>query len=282
MRSTPETTGRIWLITGAAAGFGRALAEAVLAEGDTVVATARQPWTLDGLATAHPGRVVATGLDPADQTRAAAVVDETVRAHGRIDVLVNNSGRGAVGAVEETADRELRELMEPHFFGPAALTRAVLPHMRTRRAGAIVQMSSVGGRFSVAGLGAYSAAKYALEGFSEALAQEVAPFGIKVLIVEPGAFDAGFAAGGVLPRQAPIAAYDAVLSPVMAAPPGGAGADGPAKAASAVLTALDDADTPLRLPLGADAADTISAGLDRARDELRLWEWLARDTGPSS
>ena len=190
---TRAATGRVWLITGASSGFGRAIAEAALAAGDTVVAAVRKPEVLDDLAAAYPDRAVAVQLDVTDPVRAAAVVAETILWYGRIDVLVNNAGLGLVGAVEETTDRELRDLMELHFFGPAALTRAVLPHLRRQGSGAIVQMSSMGGRFSFAGVGAYSATKFALEGLSEALAAEVAPYGIKVLIVEPGAFRTGFA-----------------------------------------------------------------------------------------
>src|SRR6266567_3044768 len=157
---------RVWLITGANTGFGRAIAEAAVAAGDVVVAAARRVTTLDDLAAAR-------GI---------------VERHGRIDVLVNNAGRSHVGAAEETTDAELRSLFEVHVFGPAALTRAVLPHMRSRRSGAIVQISSMGGQLSFAGFSAYSATKFALEGMSEALADEVRPLGIKVLIVEPGAF----------------------------------------------------------------------------------------------
>lgn len=164
--TTPEknAAGRVWLITGANSGFGQAIAEAALAAGDTVVAAARRPETLDTLAAAHPDRVVPVRLDVTDAAGIASVVADTLLWYGRIDVLVNNAGRGLIGAVEEYTDRELRDLMELHFFGPAALTRAVLPHMRAQGSGAVVQMSSMGGRFSFPGVGAYSATKFALEG----------------------------------------------------------------------------------------------------------------------
>ncbi|GGP99607.1 oxidoreductase [Streptosporangium pseudovulgare] len=273
--------GRVWLITGASSGFGRAIAEAALAAGDTVVAAARRPEALDDLAAAHPERVVMVGLDVTDTARIAAVVAEVVLWYGRVDVLVNNAGRGLVGAVEETSDRELRDLMELHFFGPAALTRAVLPHMRRQGSGAIVQMSSMGGRFTFPGVGAYSATKFALEGLSEALAQEVAQFGIKVLVVEPGAFRTGFAAGGALLQSAAIPAYEAVVGQVRADLPGSDGRQpgDPAKAAAAILAALDAEETPLRLPLGDDAADAIAANLENARAEFAAWEKVARATG---
>ena len=237
---TRSATGKVWLITGANSGFGRAITEAALAAGDTVVAAARRPESLDDLVAAHPGRVVAVALDVTDPARITAVVAEVILWYGRIDVLVNNAGRGQVGAVEETTDRELRDLMDLHFFGPAALTRAVLPHMRAPGARApIVQMSSMGGRFSFAGVGAYSATKFALEGLSEALAAEVAPLGIKVLIVEPGAFRTGFAGGGALRQSAPLDAYEETVGPVRAGLPDSDGKQpgDPAKAAAAILTA---------------------------------------------
>lgn len=271
---------RTWLVTGASSGFGRAIAEAAVAAGDFVVAAARRTAALDELVAAHPGRVVAQHLDVTDVAAAESAVGELVERYGRIDVLVNNAGRGVVGAVEETTDRELREVMDLHLFGPAALTRAVLPHMRRRRSGAIVQMSSMGGRFAFAGVGAYCASKFALEGLSEALAAEVAPLGIKVLIVEPGAFRTGFAAAGALRQSAALPAYEEMVGPVRASL---AASDGeqpgdPAKAAAALLTALDAEHTPLRLPLGNDAADALSAHWDGSRAEFAAWEALSRST----
>ena len=272
--------GRIWLITGASSGFGLALTEAALAAGDTVVAAVRRPEVLKDLADAHPGRVLPVALDVTDSARITAVVDEVLLNHGRIDVLVNNAGRGLVGAVEETTDDELRDLMDLHFFGPAALTRAVLPQMRGRGSGAVVQMSSMGGRFSFAGVSAYSATKFALEGLSEALALEVAPFGVKVLIVEPGSFRTGFAGGGALQQSAAIDAYATTVGPVRDILPDSDGKQpgDPAKAAAAILAALDDERTPLRLALGNDAVDAILGNLDAARTEVLAWESAGRGT----
>ncbi|MFE3880972.1 oxidoreductase [Kitasatospora sp. NPDC059146] len=282
MSSTPEqrTDGKVWLITGANSGFGQAIAEAALAAGDTVVAAARRPEALAEPAAAHPGRLVPVRLDVTDQEQILAVVAETVQRHGRIDVLVNNAGRGVIGAVEETTDAELRDLMELHFFGPAALTRAVLPHMRARGAGAVVQMSSMGGRFSFPGVGAYSATKFALEGLSEALAQEVAGFGIKVLVVEPGSFRTGFAGGGALAHSAPIEAYEPLVGPVRTGLPDSDGKQpgDPAKAAAAILAALAAERTPLRLALGTDAVDAVLGNLDGARKEAEAWAAVGRGT----
>ncbi|UMG94405.1 SDR family NAD(P)-dependent oxidoreductase [Nocardioides sp. TF02-7] len=176
-----------WIVTGAASGLGREVAHAALSEGATVVAADRDTSGAAILSDAHGDAVEVVRLDVTDTDRIEEVVADVARRHGRIDVLVNAAGRGHIGAVEETGDAELRRLMDLHFFGPAALTRAVLPHMRAARSGAIVQVSSLGGQISVPGMSAYSAGKFALEGFSIALAQEVGPLGIKVVIAQPGA-----------------------------------------------------------------------------------------------
>ncbi|GHH68649.1 short-chain dehydrogenase/reductase [Kitasatospora indigofera] len=278
--ATRTAAGRVWLITGASSGFGLALAEAALAAGDTVVAAVRRPEALKDLADRHPDRVVPVALDVTDQARITAVVAEVLLWYGRIDVLVNNAGRGLIGAVEENTDRELRDLMDLHFFGPAALTRAVLPAMRRQRSGAVVQVSSMGGRFSFAGVGAYSATKFALEGLSEALALEVAPFGVKVMIVEPGSFRTGFAGGGALLESAAVDAYRETVGQVRELLPQSDGKQpgDPAKAAAAILTALAAERTPLRLVLGNDATDAILANADAARAELLAWEPVSRGT----
>jgi NAD(P)-dependent dehydrogenase (short-subunit alcohol dehydrogenase family) len=269
---------RVWLITGANSGFGRAITEAAVAAGDVAVAAARRAAALDDLAAAHPGQVDVLPLDVTDGAAVDATVRDVIGRHGRIDVLVNNAGRSHVGAAEETTDAELRDLFEVHVFGPAALVRAVLPHMRSRRAGAIVQLSSMGGQLSFAGFGAYSATKFALEGLSEALADEVRPLGIKVLIVEPGAFRTELF--GNISASAPIAEYDGTVGATRRMIESSAGAQpgDPAKAAAAILTALDAPDTPLRLPLGDDAVDAILGHLDSTRADVTAWEKLARDT----
>lgn len=271
---------RVWLITGASSGFGRAIAEAALAAGDTVVAAARRPDAVSDLVESAPDRVNAVQLDVTDADRIDTAVAEVLDRHGRVDVLVNNAGRGVIGAVEETTNAELRELMDLHFFGPAALTRAVLPHMRESGSGVIVQMSSMGGRFTFPGAGAYSATKFALEGWSEALAKEVDGFGIRVLIVEPGAFRTSFNGSGALQISERIDAYDELIGPVRS---GMSDDDGtqpgdPAKAAAAILQAIDSPDPPLRLALGNDAVDSIADALDNAKAELTQWESVGRAT----
>jgi len=269
---------RIWLITGANSGFGRAITAAAVADGDVAVATARRVAALDDLAAAYPGQVDVLPLDVTDAAAIDATVGNVIARHGRIDVLVNNAGRSHVGAAEETTDAELRDLFEVHVFGPAALVRAVLPHMRARRAGAIIQLSSMGGQLSFAGFGAYSATKFALEGMSEALADEVRPLGIKVLIVEPGAFRTELF--GNITASEPIGDYDGSVGETrrMIEATAGRQPGDPSKAAAAILTALNASDTPLRLPLGDDAVDPILGHLDSIRAEIAAWEKLARDT----
>jgi NAD(P)-dependent dehydrogenase (short-subunit alcohol dehydrogenase family) len=271
---------RVWLITGASSGFGRAIAEAALAAGDIVVAAARRPEAMADLVASAPDRVSALALDVTDSARIDAAVDEVLAEHGRVDVLVNNAGRGVIGAVEETTNDELRDLMDLHFFGPAALTRALLPQMRERGSGAVIQMSSMGGRFTFAGAGAYSATKFALEGWSEALAKEVGGFGVRVIIVEPGAFRTSFNGTGALQISQPIDAYNDLIGPVRSgmADDDGAQPGDPAKAAAAIMQALDAPEPPLRLALGNDAVDSIYGALDQAKAELGAWESVGRAT----
>src|SRR3954447_19926882 len=251
---------RVWLITGATSGFGRALSEAAVAAGDIVVGAARSPDRLDDLIAAHPDQVSAVRLDVTDIDQGQAVVDRVVARFGRIDVLVNNAGRTQVGALEETTEDELRDLFELHFFGPAALTRAVLPHMRRQGRGAVVQMSSVGGQVTAPGFGAYCATKFALEGLTETLSQEV-DFGVRFLIVEPGAFRTGLFNPDAAYLSEPRPEYAATVGPTRDYVTSGDGSQpgDPAKAARAILAALDSPTPtpPLRLVLGTDAIDGV-------------------------
>ncbi|WLW52448.1 oxidoreductase [Streptomyces sp. YU58] len=271
--------GKVWLVTGASSGFGRAIAEAALADGDFVVGAARRTEALDELVAAHPGRVEALRLDVADTAAAEEAVRDVVARHGRVDVLVNNAGRTHVGAFEETGERELRDLFDVHVFGPAALVRAVLPSMRERRSGAIVQMSSMGGQMSFAGFSAYSGTKFALEGMSEALADEVRDFGIKVLIVEPGSFRTGLFETGRAGTSADSGVYGKV-SETRGAVAGGDGSQpgDPAKAAALILAALRADPTPLRLPLGDDGVTAVLGHLDQVREDIAAWEKRTRAT----
>ncbi|WP_144662410.1 oxidoreductase [Paenarthrobacter nicotinovorans] len=269
---------KVWLITGANSGFGLALTRGAVLAGDVVVAAARRPATLDALVASNPDQVEAIKLDVTDPVRIEEVVADVIARYGHIDVLVNNAGRTHVGAVEETSDEELRSLFDVHLFGPAALIRAVLPHMRERRSGAIVQMSSMGGQMSFAGFAAYSATKFALEGLSEALTAEVAPFGVRVLIVEPGSFRTGLFqaasdSSGNPHYSATVGATRQMIHRNDGQQPGD-----PAKAAQAIISVLAADDVPLRLLLGADAVDAVVGHLEAVRTDITAWEQLSRST----
>jgi NAD(P)-dependent dehydrogenase (short-subunit alcohol dehydrogenase family) len=274
--TTDQQDSRVWLITGASSGFGRAIADAAIARGDLVVATARNLDALGDLAErAHP-----VALDVTDPAQREEAVAETIERFGRIDVLVNNAGRTQVGAVEETTDEELRSLFDLHFFAPAALTRLVLPHMRNQGGGAIVQMSSVGGQATAPGFGAYCATKFALEGLTETLRDEVAPFGIRTLIVEPGAFRTGLFRPGAAYESAVMSEYEDTVGPTRAyvRKNDGLQPGDPAKAAEAIITALEADDPPLRLVLGSDAIGNIESHLEGVGDELDAWRSLGEAT----
>jgi NAD(P)-dependent dehydrogenase (short-subunit alcohol dehydrogenase family) len=269
---------RVWFITGTTSGFGRAIAEAALERGDSVVATARRTDALEDLGDAE--RVHAVRLDVTDPADREAAVAAALERFGRIDVLVNNAGRTQVGAVEETTEDELRNLFELHFFGPAALTRLVLPAMRAQGGGAIVQMSSVGGQVTAPGFGAYCATKFALEGLTETLRDEVQPFGIHTLIVEPGAFRTGLFRPDAAYMSDEMSEYGEIVGPTREYVRSGHGEQqgDPAKAAAAIITALDSDEPPLRLVLGADAIGNVGQRLDALGAELRQWEPVGRDT----
>jgi NAD(P)-dependent dehydrogenase (short-subunit alcohol dehydrogenase family) len=269
--------GRVWFITGSTSGFGRALVDAARSRGDRVVATARRR---DALAELAGDDVLVLELDVTREDAIQPALDAAVERFGGIDVLVNNAGIGFVGALEEMDPGDLRQAMETMFFGPAALTRAILPLMRSQGSGTIVQISSQGGRMAGPGVSAYCAAKFALEGLSEAVAGEVAPFGVRMLIVEPGNFRTGLL-GRSMQSAAPMEEYAetvGVTRSYFADQDGRQGGD-PAKAAAAILAALDAGELPLRLVLGADAIEGIQGKYEELGAELARWEELGRSTG---
>src|SRR5919201_1830399 len=257
-------------------GFGRAITEAALGRGDSVAAAAGTTGAFGDL----PEGVHPLSLDVTNPDQRKAAVAETLKRFGRVDVLVNNAGRTQVGAVEETTDEELRSLFELHFFAPAALTRLVLPHMRRQGGGAVVQMSSVGGQVTAPGFGAYCATKYALEGLTETLRDEVADFGIRTLIVEPGAFRTGLFRPGAAYESAAMPEYAAAVGPTRAYVRGNDGTQpgDPAKAAQAIIDALNAEEPPLRLVLGADAIGNIERRLQKFSDELAGWRAVGEAT----
>src|SRR5579872_6784899 len=190
-----------WLITGSSRGLGRALAEAVLADGHTLVATARDPTLLSDLATRYGDRVRVAALDVTQPRAALDAVDVCIDGFGRLDVLVNNAGYGNVNSIEDTSLDEFRAQIETNLFGVINVTKAAIPTMREQGSGHIIQLSSIGGRTGSPGRGAYAAAKWAVEGFSEVLAKEVGPLGIKVTIIEPGGFRTDFAGSSTTIRD---------------------------------------------------------------------------------
>jgi NAD(P)-dependent dehydrogenase (short-subunit alcohol dehydrogenase family) len=265
---------RVWFVTGSTSGFGRALVDAARARGDRVVATARRPGALAELA---GDDVLPLELDVTREDAIEPALDAAVDRFGRIDVLVNNAGIGYVGALEEMSLADLRSVMETMFFGPAALTRAVVPRMREQASGTIVQISSMGGQVTAPGYSGYCAAKFALEGLSEAVAAEVAPFGVRVLIVEPGSFRTGLL-GRSLHAAAPLDVYAETVGATRAyiEREDGRQAGDPAKAAAAIIAALDADELPLRLALGPDAVDAIRAKHETLLSDLGRWEAVAR------
>ena len=271
---------KTWFVTGASSGFGAAFARYALLKGHNVVATARNASRLQALVAEAPERVLSVALDVNRSGDAEAAVGAAVARFGRIDVLVNNAGYGIVGAVEETPEEELRAVMETNFFGAVAVTRAALPRLRAQRSGAIVNISSLGGQLSMAGYGAYSASKFALEGLSEALAIELAPFGVKVLIAEPGAFRTDFA-GAALRHMPILEDYQQTVGPVrdFTARMNATQEGDPMKAAAAIDQALSAENTPLRLQLGRDSVTMVRAHAEKLLDEMRAWEPVAIRTG---
>jgi NAD(P)-dependent dehydrogenase (short-subunit alcohol dehydrogenase family) len=270
---------KTWFITGASSGFGRAFAEYALARGYNVVATARNVAKLENLSGQAPGRLLALKLDVDHSDEARRAINSAIARFGRIDVVINNAGYGIVGAVEETPETELRAIMETNFFGAMAVTNAALPFLRAQGGGAIVNISSMGGQLSFAGFSAYSASKFALEGASEALAQEIAPFGVKVLIVEPGAFRTDFAASAL--RHMPkVEAYQDIVGPMrsFARAMHQTQEGDPRKAAEAIERALEATTTPLRLQLGGDAAAAVRAHAETLLADMREWEPVSRGT----
>ncbi|MFD0733249.1 oxidoreductase [Planotetraspora mira] len=278
---TDETQGQVWLITGCSTGFGRELVLAALAGGHRVMATARRPETLADLAEFGGDRVSTTALDVTDPASIQAAVKTTLATFGRIDVVVNNAGSMLLGAVEEFTMAELRSQMEVVFFGAAEVTKAVVPLMRDQGSGTIVQMSSLGGLMTYPGYGAYHSAKWALEGLSETLAAELAPLGVRVLIVEPGAFRTEFNRN--INKTNEIAAYHEssgvtrnLTDQLLDAEP-----NDPAKGAAAIVKALYSKNPPLRLVLGNDGVDQVRAHHEFFLAQVADWEALSRSTAMS-
>jgi NAD(P)-dependent dehydrogenase (short-subunit alcohol dehydrogenase family) len=274
---------RVWFITGASRGLGRALTEEVLDSGERVLATARRTDKIRDLPRRHPGQAAATALEVTDSAQVRDAVDRALDAFGRIDVLVNNAGYGLLGALEELSDEELRSQFETNLFGLVNVTRAVLPHFRAQRSGHIVQISSLSGVVPNPGESAYAATKFALEGMSESLAQEVAHLGIRVTIVEPGPVRTEFA-GRSLKRADPIDDYADSVGQVreLLAQLDGSQPNDPARVAQAIIEATHQDQPPLHLPLGEQAINGIRQYLSERSEELDQTEPLGAATAFAS
>ena len=264
---------RTWLITGASRGFGRRLAEAVLEGGEQVVATARRPEQLADLVGRFGALVRTAALDVTDADAARAAVAAAVDAFGHLDVVVNNAGYANSGPIEEMAEADFRDQFEANFFGVVNVTRAALPVLRGQRSGVFVQFSSVGGRVGgTPGMGAYQSAKFAVEGFSEVLASEVAPFGVKVIIVEPGAFRTDWQGSSMELHEVGPDYTETVgaMNKYRAENDGNQPGD-PARGAQVIIDVVGSDDPPRRLLLGAQAVTTALAAGEARAEETRKW-----------
>lgn len=269
---------KTWFITGISRGLGLALAKAALAKGDTVIGTVRNGTPA---LPASPGTLDILTLDMADGGAIASAVEQAFAKTGRIDVIVNNAGYGLLGAIEKATDAEVTRLFEVDVFGPFRLIRAALPHLRAQGTGHIVNVTSVAGRAPGSGAGLYSAAKYALEGLSAALALEVAPFGLKVTAVAPGAFRTDFlSAHSIRKSETEDATYAASVGKASAAfdAMGGKQLGDPDRAAQAIIQAVMSDSPPLHLLLGSDALRRAREKLDTMIEEIDRWEEVTRST----
>ena len=270
---------QVWLITGSSRGLGRALAGAALAAGHRVVATARNPERLHDLVERYGERIRAVALDVTDEQAAAHAIQTTVNAFGRLDVLVNNAGYADIGSIEDTSLAEFRAQIETNLFGVIIVTKAALPWLREQRSGHIIQISSIGGRRGTPGLAPYQTAKWGVEGFSEVLAKEVNPLGIKVTIVEPGGFRTDWS-GASMAIHSSRTEYDATVGEVarFQRDYDGTQPGDPAKAAAAMLYIAGLEEPPLRLLLGSDAVHLAEQN-DLARIEAdRQWRDISLST----
>lgn len=263
-----------WFITGCSTGFGRELARAVLARGWNVVVTARDPAAVRDIVAGHEPTSLVLRLDVTDKGQIAEAVRQAEARFGGIDVLVNNAGYGFRSAVEEGEESEVRPMFDTNVFGLVAMTQAVLPGMRARRHGFIVNISSSAGRVGLAASGFYAATKFAVEGLSESLQREVQPLGINVMLVEPGPFRTDFAGRSLQESRKVIDDYAATSGARRKAnaPPGAKEPGDPVRAVAAIIKAVEANPPPFRLVLGRIAFERIRANLDTLRQEMDAWK----------
>lgn len=270
---------KIWYITGISSGLGKALANAVMEKGDFVIGTFRNSTQVEAFNSTHKGKGFAVKLDITKHEEIDQTTTILLEKFKRIDVLVNNAGIGFVGAIEEASIQEVRNVFEANFFGVLKLTQRILPFMRKENKGHIVQISSHGGIKAFAGFGIYNASKFALEGFSEALAQEVAALGINVSIIEPGPFRTNFASSTLGEAQKTIEAYDATAGAFRTKLKSvhGKQEGNPKKAAQAIIQLVSSENPPLRLPLGKIALMTIKMKLESVQSDLESGRSIAEN-----
>lgn len=269
---------KTWFITGASRGFGRAWTVAALERGDRVAATARNTSTLDDLVDRYGDAVLPIGLDVDDRAAGTAAVQAAHRHFGRLDVVVNNAGFGHFGTIEETTEDEARAQMETNFFGALWITQAAIPLLREQGAGHLVQVSSIGGVTAFPGLGLYNASKWALEAFTEALAGEVAGFGIKTTLIEPSGFDTDWA-GASAHRSEPNPLYQPVRDAM--ASWGTSPRPTAEDSVEALFAAVDAPEPPLRLILASQGYDLVMAAHEQRMATWRAWEKTARSADPA-
>jgi NAD(P)-dependent dehydrogenase (short-subunit alcohol dehydrogenase family) len=264
----------VWFITGCSTGFGRALATLVLERGWRAAVTARQPNHVADLVAPYDGRSIALALDVTDPGQIAAAVHAAEARFGGIDVLVNNAGYGYQTSLEEGDDAAIRALFEVNVFGLAAMIRAVLPGMRARRQGHIVNLSSVAGFVGFPGSGYYAATKHAVEGLSDSLAKEVGPLGIHVLCVEPGPFRTDFAGRSIRQTLSRFPDYEATVNTRLRALAGRSGKQpgDPARAAAAIIEAVQAPKPPQHLVLGAVGLENVRRSLAEKLAQIAAWE----------
>lgn len=274
---TTSSSPRVWFVTGAGRGLGRAFAEAALERGDQVVGTVRSDNVLSDLAQQYPATLRVLHLDVRERDEVFRAVDAAVDAFGRLDVVVNNAGYGFVGATEELDEAAVHDHIDTNLLGPMWVTQAAIPHMRAQGSGDIVQISTVGAVGSMPTLGLYNAGKWGLEGFSEALAAEVAEFGIHVTIAQLGGFDTAWGTSS-MQFASPLPAYDNLRRQLFGTPtvpwdaPSDAEPQGaaPPLAAAALMAHLDTIDRPLRLLVGDDAPAQVATALGQRRDDYTI------------
>ena len=268
-----------WMITGCSTGLGRELARSVLARGWNAVVTARDPAAVADIVAANADTGLAVRLDVTDNAQIAEAVRQAEARFGAVDVLVNNAGYGYRGAIEEASEAEIRTLFDTNFFGLVAVTQAVLPGMRARKSGYIINISSVGGRMAAPGSGFYSASKFAVEGMSDALRKELRPLGIGVMVVEPSGFRTDFAGRSLRQSARTIEAYaqTAGLRRKENLTNDGRQAGDPVRAADAIIKAVEAEKPPFRLALGRSAVERIGAEMDAQRRDLETWADVAID-----